>query len=225
MSAYVVSDIHGNFTKLFRDLLKYYSNCKVFVAGDCGFGFYKYNYYRNMFTKYNPMLEKKNIKVYFMRGNHDDPSYFSKQRLKFKNLILVRDYEIIDRILFIGGAISIDKMFRVDNEDYWKDERVFKKEEIEFLDKSNIDFSNVDIVISHEAPMNANPKIDAGICISNELKEEIDECKSILQSVLDEINPKKWYYGHYHKYNSETINNTEVICIPEYDSYKDIFEL
>lgn len=215
-NSFIVSDIHGNFTGLFKDLLKYHYNCKVFVSGDCGFGFYKFNFYKNMFTRYNPMLAKKNIKVYFMRGNHDDPKYFSEQLLKFDNLILLNDYEIIDNILFVGGAISIDRMYRVDNRDYWVDEKIIEKD---------FDTNNVEIVISHEAPLKANPIVRKDILINDELTKDIDESRTILQNIFDKVNAKKWYYGHYHIYKTENIGNTEVTCIPEYNTHKDIFTI
>lgn len=212
---YVCADIHGNFTRFFKDLLKYHSNCKVFVAGDCGFGFYKLNYYNNILAKYDTMLAKKNIKVYFMRGNHDNPKYFSEQLIKFDNLRLIKDYEIIDNILFVGGAISIDRMNRVNNKDYWVDEKI--------IEKSDVDINNVEIVISHEAPLKANPVISKNVVINDNLLKDINESRVILQNIFDKVNAKKWYYGHYHIFKTENIGNTEITCIPEYNSHKDIF--
>lgn len=161
------------------------------------------------------MLAKKNIKVYFMRGNHDNPKYFSEQLIKFDNLRLIKDYEIIDNILFIGGAISIDRMNRVNNKDYWVDEKI--------IEKSDVDINNVEIVISHEAPLKANPVISKNVVINDNLLKDINESRVILQNIFDKVNAKKWYYGHYHIFKTENIGNTEITCIPEYNSHKDIF--
>lgn len=224
---YACADIHGNFTGLFKCLLKKYENCKVFVAGDCGFGFYKFNFYKNLFNRYDEQLRFKNITVYFIRGNHDDPKYFTRQLLKFNNLILLQDYEKVDNILVIGGAISIDRMFRVDNEDYWKDERVFKKEEIEFLYNSKIDFNtenvNINIIISHEAPKCANPIIEK-VDIQESILKDIEEGRNILQNVFEEVKPKKWFYGHYHKYKDENINDCNFVCMKEFKN-NEIYEI
>lgn len=55
-----------------------------------------------------------------MRGNHDDPKYFCEQLPKFN---INQDYEIMDKILIVVRAISIDRMFRVNNRDYWVDDQ------------------------------------------------------------------------------------------------------
>ena len=61
------------------------NNCIIIVAGDSGFGFYSYDYYDKEMTELNMTLLENNIKVYFVRGNHDDPSYFEETKIKFVN--------------------------------------------------------------------------------------------------------------------------------------------
>ena len=52
-----------------------------------------------------------------MRGNHDHPAYFDGAMLNFKRFVAVPDYSILQvcnhTILCVGGAISIDRIYRI----------------------------------------------------------------------------------------------------------------
>ena len=76
---YFTGDIHGEFMPLVFVLTKRYnlSDCSVIVCGDIGMGFYKFNYYIDTFKTMNKKLAKKNIQLYLIRGNHDNPDYFN----------------------------------------------------------------------------------------------------------------------------------------------------
>ena len=76
---YFTGDIHGEFNSFGYGITKRYGikNAHVIVAGDIGMGFYKHNYYVDMFTSMNKRLSALNVHVYFVRGNHDNPDYFN----------------------------------------------------------------------------------------------------------------------------------------------------
>ena len=118
--AIVVSgDIHGDFTQLvFKCCMQYgMKNTLVIVAGDCGFGFERLGYYENLYKKCRNRLTKANNWLEFLRGNHDNPAYFNDGLIKHKRWITVPDYSVIKAcghsILCVGGAISIDRMWRM----------------------------------------------------------------------------------------------------------------
>ena len=96
------------------------SNSLVIVAGDCGFGFNKPNYYFDLLEKANQKLSEHNIHVLFIRGNHDDPSYFDDNTINYSNIKAISDYSIVQtsthNILCIGGATSIDRTWRKQQE-------------------------------------------------------------------------------------------------------------
>lgn len=114
---YVIADIHGNFDILYNKINENLSDCILIIAGDIGLGFYSYQYYQKAFENINNLLIQKHIYCYLIRGNHDDPSYFKEHKINFSNVKTIDDYSIIsvgnENILCIGGAISIDRMYRI----------------------------------------------------------------------------------------------------------------
>ena len=110
-------------------------------------------------------LRKANNWVVFIRGNHDDPSYFSAERISYKRWRCVPDYSIIKvcghNVLCIGGATSIDRYDRKEvnarlHERGHLETAVWWPDEAPVYDKDAIDFIPVeypiDIVITHTAP-------------------------------------------------------------------------
>jgi predicted phosphodiesterase len=118
-SVVVCGDIHGAFEEMVFKLCVQYgmTDTLLIVAGDCGFGFEKPGYYDQVFTKISRRLAKANNWVVMIRGNHDDPAYFQKQRIHHERFRCIPDYSIVTAcshtILCIGGAISIDRTYRL----------------------------------------------------------------------------------------------------------------
>ena len=225
-------DIHGdfkNFVHIICDINKF-RDCNIFVLGDIGVGFYKDNYYINLFNDINKKLKRNNIILIFIRGNHDDPTFFTCDKFNKSNIIFVDDYDIIKtyryNVLCVGGAISIDrkdrwsfdrKTQRIIPDGYWQNEAVqdIPNNFIEFIKDINID-----IVCSHCAPnfiendyKNIPQKyIDNDINLLNDIKTN--------QQILDNLFMKylknkisKWYYGHYHRDRFCVCDDIDFICI------------
>src|SRR5574344_1491077 len=133
----VCGDIHGEFNSVIYKLCIQYqlTDTLLIIAGDCGFGFDKPGYYENVFKRNTLRLSKSNNWVVMVRGNHDDPEYFSEERIKHERFRTIPDYSVIQAcghsILCIGGAISIDRNYRKKHDSkytasatasYWPDE-------------------------------------------------------------------------------------------------------
>jgi hypothetical protein len=168
----VYGDCHGDWNKLISSL-KEYKNTEVIQLGDFGVGFESLHKERNRLKFLNDWLRNKNITMYVLRGNHDDPKYFYSNKADLinywnkrgnvknvqglvheistmTNLKLVPDWSVIkikDRnCLFIGGAISSDIESRKLNTSWWSDERIlFDWELINSI-------SGVETVFSHTSP-------------------------------------------------------------------------
>ena len=120
-SVVVSGDIHGEFTKLVYKCCVQYgmTDTVIIVAGDCGFGFEKPNYYEILYKRCRERLAKANNWLLFIRGNHDNPAYFNLQPIKHRRWMTLPDYSVIKTcghtILCVGGATSIDRTYRMNS--------------------------------------------------------------------------------------------------------------
>lgn len=126
-SIYFAGDIHGNFNSIGYHIKQYdIHNSLIVFCGDVGIGFYKLEYYKQVFNRLKKILSKYNVYIVFVRGNHDDKSFFDNKTIYSKRIKAVSDYTILRvyktedkehymspyNILCIGGAISIDRTER-----------------------------------------------------------------------------------------------------------------
>lgn len=122
-----VGDIHGNFKPLVGYIKQYnLHNTLLVVCGDIGLGFNKLEYYKQMMNILKRTLSKYNCYIIFVRGNHDDKSFFDGKTINDKRIKAVPDYSVISvynindteqyldpfNILCVGGAISVDRVLR-----------------------------------------------------------------------------------------------------------------
>ena len=202
----ILGDTHEN-VQFLIDLVKLYPNKTNYIQlGDFGAGF-KYMNFNENYKGLNSLLREKKSYMYVVRGNHDNPEFYNGQYMN-TNLKLVLDYSLIEiegkKILFIGGAISVDRRQRIPFISYWTDEVVkFNQEALDKIDK-------VDIVVSHTAPHFCYPKeVDEFVKVKmkidkalvRELPAERKLVTQIYQYLIKDKGLKipKWFYGHFHK--------------------------
>lgn len=107
----------------------------------------------------------------------------------------VMDIPGLGRCLFVGGADSIDKQWRIPGQSWWNQE-VITREDMEYFFDNHP--GKVDVVFSHTCPNYFE--------LGNEFDEKYldmkmrDPSKEALNIIFDECRPKRWYFGHYHKY-------------------------
>lgn len=112
---YNQGDVHSNSYATTNKIKQYDIHNSLFIlCGDCGFGFERLGYYKNLvLSKLTKVLKKYNCRIIYLRGNHDDPSYFNGKTINTKYVCAVPDYTIVKcmgkNILCIGGGISIDR--------------------------------------------------------------------------------------------------------------------
>jgi len=151
-----LGDIHNKFNVINQHLKKYdIRDANIIQVGDFGVGFYDHIKDMRHLAMTNDVLAKRNVFLYAIRGNHDNPFYFELDPFNFSNIKFVPDYSVLNlsdkNILFIGGATSIDRNIRTNGSDWWKNE-VFVYDEPKIKT-----FENIDIVITHTCDYN-NPK-------------------------------------------------------------------
>lgn len=216
----VCGDIHGDFETLVYKLCARYgfTHTLLIVAGDCGFGFEKPGRYENIYGSVAKRLAKADNWVVFVRGNHDDPSYFSEGRVAHSRWRTVPDYTVVSacghNILCVGGAVSID---RLDRQGWtvrssWKDvaywwrgeEPVFSPEEIGAVPPD----VRIDVVVSHSAPPFCEPTNKAGLrewlrrdpALAADMERERLAMGLVHACLKEHAHPlEMWFYGHFHR--------------------------
>lgn len=238
-SVVVCGDIHGNFNGMIGKLCLQYQleNTLLIVAGDCGFGFNEIGYYKEVARRHRKRLNDSNNWVVFVRGNHDNPAYFDGKAINHKRFIAVPDYSIIQAagftILCVGGAISIDRQYRIkawqqnkgcfpapSDQDplepnyYWENEPpILDTEKLAVIGEQ----FKVDAVITHTAPSFCELQSKLGLaswCLEDEkLMEDVNVERATMDQLyqyLKEANHpiSYWCYGHFHQSWHQNINGT-----------------
>ena len=220
-SIVICGDIHGEFIHLVYCLkINNISDTLIIVAGDCGFGFQPLCYYEDLYKELSPELSEQGNEIVFVRGNHDDPAYFTNNYFFKEFMKCVPDYTIITgnrhNILCVGGAVSIDRQMRLEDMKqektkgknrtlYWEDEPpLYIPEAIERLSEQNI---LVDTVVTHSAPdfcanvEKANLKIwtEKDETLAHDVSLERLRMTSIFDELIEDNHPlTHWFYGHFH---------------------------
>jgi predicted phosphodiesterase len=200
----------------------------IIHVGDFGAGFTTTKNDTENLRGLNNWLGKRNLIMYVIRGNHDNPIYFNGDHI-YSNLKLMPDYSVIEvegkKILMVGGAISIDRIprKRANNDSilantepryYWSTETfVFDEEKIN-------EIRDIDIVVTHTCPDFAYPKNNDGN-FPPIVTQFADEDPSLIKDLLEERGSltKFWkmliknnkithyYYGHFHYGTEENIHD------------------
>lgn len=219
----MIGDLHGEYINLLYRITKLEITNTTFIqVGDFGLGFHDLNYDLQTLTGLDKFLMKSNNKLYIVRGNHDNPFFWNhRQELYLKNIFFAQDYDVLtiedQKVLFIGGGISIDRINRTPGKDYWKEEEFILNEEL--LNKACA--TEIDIVVTHIAPDNVWPYLFTPVVnhyISREprlataLKLERRNMRIVYEKVI-QAGCKRWYYGHYHQSMVEEKEGVKFRCL------------
>ena len=233
----VSGDIHGAFREIVNKVAVQYDihNALLIVAGDCGFGFEREGYYENIYQRCAKHLKRNNLYVAFVRGNHDNPVYFSEQLIDKNRWLTLPDYSVVSaaskQILCVGGAISVDRQYRKITKAfssalhyhghpalkptcYWPDEPIVYNPEL--LDVVRDEFQ-IDTVVTHTAPKFCEMVSHDGLlklaetdsALLDDVKEERQRASLIYERLKADGHPMKdWIYGHFHRSWHASIDDT-----------------
>ena len=225
-------DIHGNLKSIiWKVSIQYWlRNVDLIIAGDFGVGFGSPGSTDILYNSVKDRLEKYDINIYVVRGNHDDPSYFDGKH-DYPRLKFLEDHKIYElcgkKIYPIGGAHSVDRKRRIEENQIYKgygsSRRCWWENESPKKEYKNLP-DKVDIVVSHEAPISFEPVI-VRETEDLQLWEDILDARNYLNHVLNNVNVSWWIHGHYHKSSSGNYGDVkyrgldieELFYLPEED--------
>ena len=185
---YICGDIQGKLNELVQKIIQ--ENIKdsyIIVSGNIGAG--SSGFEKLYEDKLESDLNKNNIKILGVRGNQDNPEWFDGKH-DYSNLKFLEDYkqfEISGKTIYpIGGSISQNE------KTYQEKEDITRENPEDFPVKS-------DILVTHEAPISFDPVILRDQEEELSVYEDILSWRRYLDTMLQEINVKSWYFGKYHK--------------------------
>lgn len=223
-----LGDLHGNFNDITYFIKTYdITDTTLIFCGDIDIGFYKTDYYKQIFNKIKKELSKRNIYVLFIRGNHDSFDAFNGNEYKDKRIKTLRDYTVIQiyqlddikyehepfNILAVGGAISIDRTWRITRterraleykhhhactfeeayyncpQEYWvKEEPFYDEEKLNEIKEKNI---KINAVCTHTCPHFCVPLTKDGIkgwlLEDSKLEKDIDKERQTLTNIYNKL--------------------------------------
>jgi Icc-related predicted phosphoesterase len=197
----IAGDSHADYRymrKLF-DLAKETTIKEIIICGD--FGYWPTDPEGKTFLHHlNNFMQDKDLRVYFVDGNHED--FRALNKLPKDKVSMIPEAlnvfyiprgvtTIIDnrKVLGFGGAVSIDKQWRVLGKS-WFIEEAITDDDINNLN----DVENIDVMICHDGPLNivSDP--------SYKIDPDSDINRQRLRKAVMKVKPKMLFHGHYHKY-------------------------
>lgn len=206
-----VGDIHGEVDKYVEQV----GDAELSVQiGDFGIGFrYGRDQILNGSVAYpasayvhTPQHYLDPTKHRFIRGNHDDPS---ESRAVAGN-IADGSYEMIDghKVLYIGGARSIDAAQRVENQSWWRDEELNQAQLNDLIDRAMVE--QPEVMITHEAPEFLVSMLQLKSMVKGNFPSIT---RQAFEALLYYTKPKLWIFGHWHQSLDYSYKGTRFICL------------
>lgn len=208
---YITGDLHGNQDNILYITLKYRTTKEdvVIVLGDAGFNYY--GGFRDEYMKRK--AESLPISFFCIHGNHEMrpgtlenykivPAFGGKAYVeeKYPSLYFAKDglFTICGkRVLVVGGAYSVDKEYRLQNNyGWWADEQPSEAIKIEVEHWLNVIGWEVDYVLTHTCPFRYQP---VEVFLPWVDQSTVDNSTEKWQEEIEgKLKYSKWYCGHFH---------------------------
>lgn len=198
-----IGDVHGKFRQ-YKKLLA--QGGPTIQVGDLGLGFRRVGGYRDgSFTTNPPHARMVAGGHRFIRGNHDNPSVCRQHSQ------CIQDGTIEDGVMFVGGAVSVDKEWRQPGYNWWEDEELSYRELSIVVDTYARNKPRV--MVTHDCPEEI-----ASVMCAHSGRKKLDwpsRTRDALQAMLCMHSPKLWVFGHWHFSFDATANGTRFVCLAE----------
>ena len=195
MNIRIIGDVHGLIWD-YIEIIKVVD--KSIQLGDMGF--------KNQYTFMQKLMHEKEIKSVdhlFVPGNHDDYNHLPSNSLGDFGHKKIGQHKVV----WIRGAMSIDKRLRIPNVDWWQAEELSYNRGQDAIDLYNEILP--DIVLSHDCPF----KILSNLY--GTAHKEVTITGQILDTCFEIHQPKMWLFGHHHQDKTFQIGKTTFKCLGE----------
>ena len=120
----------------------------------------------------------------------------------------------VDGVMFVGGALSIDKQFRQEGFSWWPDEELSVGELMLLTDRYIGERPRA--MITHECPEDIALFEMARLSGSTKLDPRFaSRTRQAFQSMWSAHSPELWVFGHWHRSFDQVCNGTRFICLAE----------
>jgi hypothetical protein len=202
---YFIGDVHGKYRQYKRVIAGRRGTVQV---GDMGVGFFKFRR-GEVVPDHNPphrhMVEGNHR---FIRGNHDNPAVCRRQSQ------WIPDGTVEGDVMFVGGALSVDRKWRKEGLDWWPDEELSIAELDRLIDVYAAVMPR--IMVTHDCPQ----------FLEKTMVEVSGRDKSITPSrtrqafaaMFGRHRPQHWVFGHWHHTIRTERGGCTFMCLDELDS-------
>ena len=153
--------------------------------------------------------ENKTYTTLFIGGNHENYEALNtypvmkwhgglvhQVREHVLHLMNGQIFEINGKSFFVmGGATSVDKMYRIEHETWWKEEEPSEEEYKTAFENLGRCGNRVDYILSHTIPETVRKT--AFVPLKNFIDYE-SKVERFLDVILKEVDYDKWFAGHIH---------------------------
>lgn len=188
----------------------------VMQVGDFGYWPRSKGDLQHFYKNVNKMAKKAGITWYWIDGNHEDYHVGLNKWINedspvevLSNLIYMPRGSVATwddtKVLFLGGASSIDKGMRLEGWDWFPEEMITWPQA-----NKAIDAGRVDVMFTHDMPTVAFESVrgNAKWILAD---SEGAKNRGVIQAVLENAQPQILVHGHMH-YNYELVyKNTEIV--------------
>ncbi len=216
-----IGDVHGKFDR-YKRLIK--DVPRSIQVGDMGVGFRHYGGPRDGEFSANPPYDAMRRGEHrFIRGNHDNPGACRRHSQ------WIPDGHIESDMMFIGGAVSIDRAYRIEGYNWWPDEELSTPALHALVDL----YIKVRprIMVTHDCPedvaveiVRSIPVIGKPVNMGKLDPQFASRTRQALQSMWSAHSPKLWIFGHWHVPFDHVLNGARFKCLAELESY-DIMDM
>ncbi len=207
MKTYLLGDHHANYDDLLSSIRqKGFRDARLIHVGDGEEGYPSW-WTADTAERLDREFAALGIEYLSIRGNHANPHVFDGS-VMLPHFKLVPDYTRLEingqSWLFIGGAVSINRIDRQEGINWWPEETMVLREDLA---------QPADVLVTHAGPTMAIQTENAMVRCYARFEESIGS-DSLVQELIDEqhrhdrlfdlVKPKHWYYGHYHHSDTRT---------------------